>query len=96
MEELDCEDCHMPGASKSAVAFNPLKGDVKTHIFAINTDPVTAEEGMFFEDTDGALVSRGAVTLDFVCLQCHNGTDANAMTVQSASTMAPFVHPNAN
>jgi hypothetical protein len=66
-----CEDCHMPMASKSAVAVGPYQGDVKTHLFRINVE----KNGQMFTD-DGAFVlldnqGQGAVTLDFACRQCH-------------------------
>jgi hypothetical protein len=66
---LTCTDCHMPMATKSAAALGPYKGDVKTHLFKINTD---ATASTFTED--GAL-ANDSVTLDFVCLSCHQGRD---------------------
>jgi hypothetical protein len=68
---VECKDCHMPFASKSADALGPYQGDVMTHIFYINTDPAAS---MFTED--GGFVAldengKGAVTLDFVCQRCH-------------------------
>ena len=64
----------MPMASKSAeAALGPFQGDVKTHLFSINMDP---NASMF--TGDGSLVAldgqgTGAVTLDFACLNCHQG-----------------------
>jgi hypothetical protein len=68
---VECKDCHMPFATKSAQALGPHQGDVKTHIFYINTD---ANGNMFTED--GGLVAldgdgKAAVTLDFACQRCH-------------------------
>lgn len=70
----DCIDCHMAKASKSAVAVNSYVGDIRTHIFAINTDPVGKTEGFFTED--GSLVQtdvdgQAKMTLDFACYSCH-------------------------
>jgi len=51
-----CTECHMPKASKSAIGFqlgNGWKGDVPTHIMAINTNPVT-KDAMWA--TDGTVV----------------------------------------
>jgi hypothetical protein len=62
---VDCTDCHMPRASKSAEAMSPTEGDVRTHNWKISTDP---NESMFTADGKHA---KGFVTLDFVCLQCH-------------------------
>jgi len=39
----DCEDCHMPKATKSAIKINDYIGDVHTHIFKINTNPVSKD-----------------------------------------------------
>ncbi len=67
---LECHDCHMPYAAKSAVAFNNYKGDVRSHQFSISTDK-NAE--MFSPDGKNAL---GTLTAEFVCLSCHtNITD---------------------
>ncbi len=91
---ISCVDCHMAPASKSAVGMqvgNGWRGDIKTHIFKINTDPVT-KDSMF--SADGKLVNLddnglAAVTLDFACLRCH--TDEN---VEWASTYAKDIHVN--
>jgi hypothetical protein len=78
---LTCNDCHMPMATKSAVSLGPNKGDVKTHLFRINTEPTA---NMFSEDGGSA---KDFVTLDFACLQCHQ--DKNA---QWAAQFAEDVH----
>ncbi len=91
-KSIDCVDCHMPPAGKSAVGKvigNGRRGDVKTHIFHINTNPVNYT-AMF--TTDGSFVkldSAGldAVTLDFVCLRCHTNKD-----VQWAAGYADSIH----
>ena len=80
VKNIDCIDCHMPMASKSAVGKqkgNGWEGDVKTHIFHINTAPVM-RDAMFTQD--GSVVAldndgRAAVTLDFACLSCHQQKD---------------------
>jgi hypothetical protein len=74
---VECVDCHMPFASKSAVAFSPYKGDVRTHLFRINTN----KDGQMFTD-DGSFVlldsrGQGAVTLDFACRECHRDKNFN-------------------
>jgi len=66
---VTCTDCHMPMATKSAVALGPNKGDVMTHLFRINDDPAAS---MFTED--GGL-AKDFLTLDFACLQCHQDKD---------------------
>ncbi|MEE8495725.1 MAG: hypothetical protein V3S21_04535 [Xanthomonadales bacterium] len=76
---VECKDCHMPFATKSAQALGPHQGDLQTHIFYINTDP---EANMFTED--GAFVAledngKAAVTLDFACQRCHQTADLNEL-----------------
>ena len=78
---VTCTDCHMPMASKSAKPLGPNQGDVKTHLFSINTDPAAS---MFTEDGKFA---NDFLTLDFTCLQCHEGRD-----VQWAGEYAEGVH----
>jgi len=66
-----CIDCHMPKATKSAIKTGKYEGDVRTHIFKINTDP---QAGMFKKvEIKGKklTVAKGFVTLDYVCLGCH-------------------------
>ncbi len=74
---VTCEDCHMPFATKSAKALGPVvdgqqtEGDVMTHLYYINTDPL----GDMFTD-DGGFVDldssgKGAVTMNFACQRCH-------------------------
>lgn len=70
-----CIDCHMPRVTKSAVAKSEFEGDIRTHLFSINTDP---EVSMFFtEEEDGkkSTYARGYTTLDFACLNCHKNKD---------------------
>ncbi|PLX77307.1 MAG: hypothetical protein C0615_05610 [Desulfuromonas sp.] len=70
-----CIECHMPKASKSAIAVSSYTGDVRTHIFKINTDKnadmfkTVEEKGM------KSTFSKGFVTLDYVCLGCHASRD---------------------
>ncbi len=68
---VECQDCHMPYASKSAAALGPHQGDLQTHIFYIDTDPLAdmfTEDGLFVDlDEDG----KAAVTMDFTCQRCH-------------------------
>ena len=93
-KQIECIDCHMPAASKSAIGMavgNGWRGDVKTHIMNINTDAVT-KDAMF--DDEGAYVAldengQAAVTLDFACLQCHTKRD-----VEWAAGFADDIHEN--
>jgi hypothetical protein len=68
---VECKDCHMPWATKSAKALGPHQGDLQTHIFYIDTDAegnMFSEDGLFVNlDDDG----KAAVTMDFACQRCH-------------------------
>lgn len=100
-EVLTCTSCHMPFATRSASSVvigesAGRVGDMRTHIFRINTAPVdytgmfTADLTRVVKDAEG----RAAVTLDFVCLRCHN-TDGGypfRLTLSSASDAAPGLH----
>lgn len=100
-ERLTCESCHMPFAGRSGAAARAdlvgteaRVGDLRTHIFRINTSPGGAAE--FFTD-DGTRVRRDAdglagVTVDFVCLRCHNESGPFPLTLARAAEIAPFVH----
>ena len=67
---IQCRECHMPRATKSAVKMDKFEGDVRSHLFRINTD---AKAKMFAPD--GKLAVGGFVTLDFACLNCHKNKD---------------------
>jgi hypothetical protein len=103
VERLDCTSCHMPYASRHLLSAEPPFaspsggpiGDVRTHIMSINTDPVdwtamvTADGRSVAVDNEG----RGAVTLDYVCLRCHNGLgSARRLTLETASVIAADMH----
>ena len=77
---IQCEDCHMPYATLSAQPLGPHRGDRRTHIFNID---VRNGVSMFTED--GTMVNldadgQAAVTLDFVCQRCHQGTPVNVLS----------------
>jgi len=74
---IKCFECHMARASKSAVKDNKNSGDVRTHIFKINTD---ANAEMFVSETKGGKThkyAKGFITLRYACLGCHQGRDVN-------------------
>lgn len=84
---LSCVQCHMPKISKSAIANGAYVGDIKTHIFKINT---SATGTMFSTDGTKANPNGDGMSLDYVCYQCHkddNGEGGNnsqrSMTVLS-------------
>jgi len=77
---IQCEDCHMPYATLSGQPLGPHKGDKRSHIFYVNTN---AFGEMFTEDgTHVKLDGNGkaAVTLDFVCQRCHQGTSLETLS----------------
>lgn len=102
VERLDCESCHMTYATKSAAAAGEAvvgadgrMGDMRTHLWLINTDPVdfnsmfSADGTTVKKDTNG----KAKVTVDFVCLRCHSDKgNAFALTVPSASDIALEMH----
>ena len=70
-----CIDCHMPRATKSAVARSPTQGDIRTHIFKIN---INATANMFRLEKSANKTKEYAnnfVTLDFACINCHKNKD---------------------
>lgn len=105
VEPLTCESCHMPFAALAASSAGPAVvdpvgriGDARTHIFRISTEPIDYT-GMF--TPDGTQVvrdaqGRAAVTVDFVCLRCHNDTGVPLFDpgteVRRAAEIAQNVH----
>ncbi|MCP4570045.1 MAG: hypothetical protein GY841_20890 [FCB group bacterium] len=77
----DCIDCHMARAAKSAVALGPYEGDIRSHLFRINTD---ADAEMF---NDAGTLANGYLTLEYTCLTCHASEDK-----AWAATYAESVH----
>jgi len=75
-------------------------GDIRTHIFNINTEPVGKTDGMF--TADGSLVKmdeygQAAVTLDFACYSCHKSEEggegmAQYLDLQELSDRAIVMH----
>lgn len=100
-EVLTCESCHMPFATMSAsaaaadvVGDEGRMSDTRTHIFRINTEQVgfaamfTPDGGAVVQDSEG----RASVTVDFVCLRCHNGIGAFDLSIDSAGDVALGMH----
>jgi hypothetical protein len=102
VETLSCASCHMPYAGKSAASASAAvvgpygrMGDIRTHLFFINTNNVNYT-GMFSADGKSVLKDangKASVTVDFVCVRCHNGIgNAFALMVDSASGIAVGLH----
>lgn len=100
-EEVTCQSCHMAyatrsGSSATAAVVGGLgrMGDSRSHIFRINTERVgfeamfTADGSEVVKDAEG----RAAVTVDFVCLRCHNGIGAFTLSINSAADIALNIH----
>ncbi|NNG46403.1 MAG: hypothetical protein HKM86_04705, partial [Deltaproteobacteria bacterium] len=68
-------ECHMPKASKSAIRVASYVGDVRTHIFKINTDPKANMFKTVEEKGKKSTFAKGFVTLDFACFSCHGSRD---------------------
>ena len=66
---VDCENCHMARATKSARAVHSFEGDVRTHLFRVNTDGTKTKDDMW--DATGGSVADPRLTLDFACYSCH-------------------------
>ncbi len=102
-EELSCESCHMPFATRSGASapdalVGPYghQGDTRTHIFRITTenktylDMFTPDGSQVVRDSEGL----AAVTADVVCLRCHNpySQPTLAFTPERAAEIAIGVH----
>ncbi len=77
-----CVNCHLPYATKSAVAGSPFRGDVRAHLFRINP----AADAAQFYTAEGQTFANGYLTTDFACLACHTGED-RAWAAQYAGTI---------
>ncbi len=100
-EMLSCESCHMTftgrlasNASADVVGEFGRMGDSRSHIFRIDTRQVdfntffTADGSQVALDEEG----RAAITVDFVCLRCHNGIGTFAITLGTAADIALNIH----
>ena len=61
----------MSYASLSAQALGPHQGDLRTHVFYIDTDPdanMFTEDGSFVKQDENG---KAAVTMDYACQRCH-------------------------
>ncbi len=72
-------------------------GDMRSHIFKINTDAAVPAEMFSDNGTKLAVDSAGktaGLTLNFVCLGCHRtgGQAATSYTYEQVKNIAPSVH----
>ena len=61
--------------TKSAIKLNSYTGDVRTHIFKINTDPNADMFSVVEEKGKKSTFAKNFVTVDYVCLGCHTSRD---------------------
>lgn len=100
-EVLRCESCHMPYAVRDASSAGedfagPLGriGDTRSHIFRLSvreedfTRFLTDDAGQVRLDESG----RAALTVDYVCIRCHNGDGLFPLSVRRAAEIASRVH----
>jgi hypothetical protein len=73
--KIECIECHMPNASKSAIAVASYTGDVRTHIFKINTDADATMFRTVEEKGKKSTFAKGFVTVEYTCLGCHASRD---------------------
>lgn len=94
MKGLACTDCHMPFADRGAydsIVKGYHKGDTRSHIFGISTDPAyTLDSG----NGKAALNADGFVrlTVDMVCFSCHKAGKSHDMSRETMLEMAKKVH----
>ncbi|PLX91018.1 MAG: hypothetical protein C0619_08390 [Desulfuromonas sp.] len=70
-----CVECHMPKASKSAIKVASYTGDVRTHLFKINTDKDADMFKTIEENGKKSTFAKGFVTVEYACLSCHASRD---------------------
>ena len=75
LQGTKCIECHMPKSSKSAIKVATYTGDVRTHIFKINTDPNATMFKTVEEKGKKSTFAKGFVTVEYTCLSCHGSRD---------------------
>jgi len=94
MADLSCESCHMPYADRNAAdkkIGEYHKGDVRSHIFGISTDPdykLNAGSGKAALNGDGF----ARLTVEQTCYACHKTGEAHDMNRKEMLSMAQKVH----
>jgi hypothetical protein len=102
VEQMNCQSCHMSFIAKAAteatagvVGAVGRAGDVRGHICRIDTSD-SDYTAMFTQDGSRVVKDdqgRAAVTLDFVCIRCHNGIgNAFNLTLKAASIVSVGLH----
>lgn len=74
---LSCTDCHMPRVAVSAMGdLASFQGDLRAHLFAINTDPAAAQL------SDDGSKFMPYLTLNYSCRACHPDSEQNRVGQQ--------------
>ena len=91
-----CKDCHMPHAAFSAATTNVTAGaltftigDTRSHLMHIDR---TKDRSEWIYSADGSAFANPYLTVDFACLECHNGGTAFTMTYSEAQANAANIH----
>jgi hypothetical protein len=95
---LDCSDCHMAEAAKTAINSSTAgwgrKGDLKSHIFRISTSPTATT--ITRTNADGIAIATNYITVKYACGKCHdvniNPATGTPMDEATALTNATGYH----
>lgn len=95
MEDLACEDCHMPMAVTQTEPITDggyEHGDIRSHIFGISVDPDYAinNNGMAAKNGDGKV----RMTVEMTCYACHKTGKSKDMSRDELLMWAKLVHPS--
>jgi hypothetical protein len=86
---MDCIDCHMAEANKSAISASTAgwgrKGDLKTHIFRINPAGTTITR----TNADGKTIATNYLTPRYTCGKCHDPNIGTAPVYSGATSTLP-------
>lgn len=95
---VDCENCHMGRGSKSARSVHTFEGDIRTHIFTINTNPWPKDSMFYFDPGESKTFAKDFVTLDVACYSCHTdpitleGGGGSQQSLGALSARATGIH----
>ena len=98
MAGLTCEMCHMPLADRGAYdakVQNYTKGDTRSHIFGITTDPdykLDDGAGHATVNSDGFV----RLTVEMTCFQCHQSGAASEKSREELLEKAKEIHEKTN
>lgn len=100
-----CIDCHMPYSSKSGQKRGDYVGDIRSHLFSINSDATYeffSDDGKSVRQVDG----KAELSLKYACYGCHVDSDGlggyetspgvkvtkSARTLTDLATKAALIH----